>query len=1001
MAACCLCLLPVSVLSQGIPSPNYYDIKAEREEYFRQLVAQYGPSILEGEGSEYASYKRWQAMWEPRVAPHGDFDLYFDALKNWWDSQTGRSVTSCNTTANNTYWNELGPRDRPQGGLSNIGGGDRGAGMIKFVNFYPSNTQYMLAGSWAGGLFMSKDGGATWVNTDSDNQWLGSGCTWATFATGSNTTIYAASCIGRGNDWGAGKPWLGPDGGIWRGTVNYSTMTVSWTPIAVNSSTLFGWTYGSIQKVMADPNNATTLYVAAADGIYRTTNSTAATPTWTNIHSGYFVNDLEFMPGQSPVTNVIYASTRNSSGIWEVRRTTDGGSTWSSLGYTGGVARITIEVSAAAATNLYVSGYSNSSFSVCANANGGSPAWTNATAPNSAFGANYGFCVDPFNASNMYCNNGIEFARSTNAGSTWSALSAGSNYHVDVEYITGSPSTANEIWICTHGGLTRYNTSTNTWTSRSNGLGVAEVTGMNTSYTDPDKMGAGLYHDGTVLSIGDLVSQWPPDWNTVYGGDGFRPLINFQNPDYTYASAQGGPYKLSSTYGGTTYSSVGMPGAYIWFSYSEPSSGNPDVVFTKAVLNSLSEDIWRHERVTTNDGHISNFRAAPYNFSTNFEYITWRLYNAPPSSDYLYIHMLVTDTLQDTSEHRVYRTKHALDIPATSVRTTWERLMPPKPGVNWISDMTVDLINPDIVYYTYGAYGGGTMVYKVDYTSSTTGTVTDLSYDLPPTFVGDIVQERGSDGALYVCTDVGVYHTNNSTIQAYLAGTISHVWCRLGIGLPHVSPATAGSMELNYQSNKVRIGLSGRGIWEHDLFCPNDYDRHFTGSHGTTPAFHEVQHDITSVATVPVSGNITYRAGNRIVLQPPAVGTGVGFKATNGSYFHAFIHPCNSPGNSFRNSGTSEDDMPMETEEMEKEDITGEVSVYPNPSRAVFFVKAGDEAKAERISVYDMSGRLLASFTEQQLNGFRIDLTGQPGGIYFLRITRGDKTYNLKLSKSN
>jgi hypothetical protein len=74
------------------------------------------------------------------------------------------------------------------------------------------------------------------------------------------------------------------------------------------------------------------------------------------------------------------------------------------------------------------------------------------------------------------------------------------------------------------------------------------------------------------------------------------------------------------------------------------------------------------------------------------------------------------------------------------------------------------------------------------------------------------------------------------------------------------------------------------------------------------------------------------------------------------------------------------------------------LQVYPNPAKGVFRVKTGtDIDKVLGISVYDISGKNIQNrvCTGEEIYSF--DLTGQPGGFYFVRIQAGESTYTRRI----
>jgi hypothetical protein len=98
---------------------------------------------------------------------------------------------------------------------------------------------------------------------------------------------------------------------------------------------------GAVEALAPDPSNPDILYAGTVNGgIWRTTDATAASPTWvplTDHLPSLAISDLEFSPAD-PTHRTLYAATGSySNGLYGgpgagAYRTTDGGATWSVLG---------------------------------------------------------------------------------------------------------------------------------------------------------------------------------------------------------------------------------------------------------------------------------------------------------------------------------------------------------------------------------------------------------------------------------------------------------------------------------------------------------------------------------------------------------------------------------------------------------------------------------------------------------------------------------------------
>ena len=75
---------------------------------------------------------------------------------------------------------------------------------------------------------------------------------------------------------------------------------------------------------------------------------------------------------------------------------------------------------------------------------------------------------------------------------------------------------------------------------------------------------------------------------------------------------------------------------------------------------------------------------------------------------------------------------------------------------------------------------------------------------MPNLPVNCIVHQKQANGDIYVGTDVGVYHKDNSMTD----------WAPYMNGLPNV---VVNELEINYNTQKIVAATFGRGIWESDL----------------------------------------------------------------------------------------------------------------------------------------------------------------------------------------
>jgi len=145
------------------------------------------------------------------------------------------------------------------------------------------------------------------------------------------------------------------------------------------------------------------------------------------------------------------------------------------------------------------------------------------------------------------------------------------------------------------------------------------------------------------------------------------------------------------------------------------------------------------------------------------------------------------------------------------------------------------------------------------YVSNDAGvTWTNYSTGLPNLPVNCIVYQNGSNDALYVGTDVGIYYRNNAMSS----------WQPFFNGLPNV---IVNELEIQYSSGKIRAATYGRGLWESEIvpgctppsktwtgIVSNAWENPANWSCGTLP---DANTDvIINSGTVVLSSNVTIRS---------------------------------------------------------------------------------------------------------------------------------------------
>ncbi|MDD5361487.1 MAG: T9SS type A sorting domain-containing protein [Ignavibacteria bacterium] len=624
-------------------------------------------------------------------------------------------------------------------------------GRITTIAIHPTNPQIVYAGAADGGVWKSTNFCQSWVSVF-DNQ---------------NTSSIGALAIDPAN------PEI-----IYCGTGEANSLRSHYAGTGMFKSTNGGstWTFiglpnsYNIGNIAINPLSPQEIYAAVLGacrkknperGLYKSTNGGA---NWNlNIYLSDSVGfvDVAVNPA-SP--NYVYASA------WERLRREDyikyggtqsalymssnSGSTWSVLnnGFPANDAalgRISLDICKSNPAIMYA---------LLANSNGNTrglykttnagTSWTNI---NSSVGgsSNYAWfnriCkVNPSNPDVVYCG-GLDMQYSNNGGTSFSYSGES---HVDEHAVAFAPSNPNYIIIGNDGGIDYSTNGGSTWIE-SLSLPITQFYAGDINYQNPADIMAGAQDNGTNRTASGSTGNW----TSVYGGDGFYCLYDYQNPQRMYAESQSGSIGRSTDGGNSFYSGTsGLDLTYTnWSTPFIMDKTNPLTLYcgTYKVYKSVNGmQSWAAISPDLTNGHVANLGTIT----------TLDVSKSNPNVLYA-----------GTDDANVWVT--------TNGGSNWTKISSSLPN-RWVTRVTIHPDSANICYVTLSGYKIDTTGAHIFKTTNYGAAWISKSGNLPDAPINDVLIDPRLYSNLYIATDLGVMSSTND----------GQTWQLYGNGMPAYIP---------------------------------------------------------------------------------------------------------------------------------------------------------------------------------------------------------------------
>lgn len=811
---------------------KFTDIMNEVRDYYTSRGFQNNRKLF----SEYKKWNRW-AWWASRhLNSNGEVDANPQRYINEAAQMNEQQRTNI-TESNNGNWSSVGPNTTTWANAY----GSKGIGRIDQIVFHPTNANIMLAGSPAGGLWRTTNGGLSWTSISSSVPNCGVSGIVMNSNDPTGNTIYMLT--GDGN---SGGNYFLNNYGFERNSAGILVTTnggATWRKLGNSEAQLSGKRPYKLLQMRNFPN---VLFAATGSGLYKSFNFGE---TWVLV-SLITAYDIE----QHPVNDaVLYAATP-----FTVAKSADYGVSFTfSATFTPGTTsatRTAIAVTAASPNEVY--------FLQCGNINriyrsvnsGGSyDTTTTVNLITGQYSYNCAFAINPFNKNFMVVG-GVPLSASSDNGASFpnttvgiSPASGSTRYlHPDVHDLAYNPLNG-FLYACTDGGVFVSSDNGVNWADRSNGLQCTQYYRMDGFNGTANLYAGGSQDNGTTYTTNGS--------DMVYAGSGDGYSVDFSNTnnDSVYFVENTTVSRFRRSTNTLIQLNVGFGPTRTFYPdlVCHPTNGN-------IVYVSYDDTIWRSNNMgntwvpintsfgTTNGGgsYSGGFGVSPS--------LPNRLYAASGNT-------IIRSDNQGTNWTTVSGT------------TGWPA------SFGTITDIAVRPNDADEVWITTTGNNGAN---RVLYSSNAGASWVNFTGTLPNVPVYAIAYT--SDGDAYAGTELGVY---------FMDFTMND-WVPFYNGLPRIPVTDLFVDEIN---GSVSAATFGRGIWRSDLY--SDCGPFLTlGSSVQGSNFYQTGGILQSAQTMTgsVGNELRYRSPVKIRLTP-------GFAAREGSYLHAVIGPCgqgvfNKPG---------------------------------------------------------------------------------------------------------
>ncbi len=478
----------------------------------------------------------------------------------------------------------------------------------------------------------------------------------------------------------------------------------------------------SVTDMVMDPTNPEniTAYLASGNGgIYKTTNASAATPTWTqkfNVGSLFNRGELAIQEQAGVVTILcVYPGTGGNGAII---KSIDGGETYS---------------------------LTPGSYAVC----------------NGQCFYDIAVWIKPDDSNSILTggSSGNFIVRKSTNGVATTPTSLSDGVHADVHSIVGSLSSPSTVYLGCDGGVWKSTDFGSTWVSKNTtGLNATQFQSIALHPVDPKFTIGGTQDNGTVMQKPDGT------FNRIDYGDGGYSLIDQNATDNTNVTMYHTYYNNTALFGygivtttaaafdgnwllkgcGGSSNGITCPSTSLFYAPIALGPGDPNTLYI------AGDRLWR----SVDKGTTATLAS-----------------QAPIASGVAVSTVAISNTNDNV---RVVGLANGSIWATSSGSSTLVAITPSGGPARNVARIVISPLNSDTAYAAYGGYGlaAGQHIFKTTNLTSATPTWTASGTGLPDIPVNSLAIDPTNSSIIFAGTDIGVYVSDNSgaTWQSYSDG---------------------------------------------------------------------------------------------------------------------------------------------------------------------------------------------------------------------------------------